>query len=450
MLRSSACPGLVRVVAARDGGVCRIRLPGGVLGAARARAVADAASTHANGVLELTNRANVQIRGVLAGEEAALSAALIGAGLGPAGIGVASPIERACAADELRNVMLSPLAGLDPHALCDTTVLAAALIDMMQREPRFAALSPKFALQLDGAERMAMLEHPHDIWLAALPHGATVRFAVGLAGCPTARPIGTLAADDVCASVQALLHAFLDLADADATRMRDVLATHSLGALLQRAQQHGDFTLMHDAAALHTWHRNSSPSDLRLGAHALHADGSGYVGAQPALGRIDAPTLRALAALAEDAGDATLRVTPWQGVLLPNVPARAMAAALERLRALGLVVSRADPLARLIACTGSTGCAKSRADTKADARRLAVLLPPAAEVHLTGCERSCAAAHCAPFTLLASAPDHYDLYQRDDTPSGSGQRFGQLVARNLTIEAAALAIAQRSRSTQDV
>ncbi len=440
----------MRVVAARDGGLCRIRLPGGVLSAARVHALADAASAHATGVLELTNRANVQIRGVRVGEEAALSAALIGAGLGPTGIDAASPLERACAADELRNVMLSPLAGVDPNSLCNTAAIAAELIDMMQREARFASLSPKFALQLDGGERMAMLEHPHDVWLAALPHGATVRFAVGLAGCPTTRPIGTLAAEDIRASMRALLHAFLDLADSDATRMRDVLAAHSLDALLQRAQAHGDFALMRDDAALHAWRREPSPADLRLGAHALHADGSGYVGAQPALGRIDAHTLRALAALAEDSGDATLRVTPWQGLLLPNVSAHAMAATLERLHALGLIVSRADPLARLIACTGSAGCAKSRADTKADAQRLAALLPPDTEAHLSGCERSCAAAHCAPFTLLASDPDHYDLYQRDDTQSGFGQRFGQPVARNLTIEAAALALAQRPRSTQDV
>jgi len=189
--------------------------------------------------------------------------------------------------------------------------------------------------------------------------------------------------------------------------------------------------------------------DLRLGAHALHAEGSGYVGAQPVLGRIDATTLHALAALAEEAGDATLHVTPWQGLLLPNVAASAMPAVLDRLRALGLICARTEPLARLIACTGSTGCAKSRADTKADAQRLAALLPRTpheAEVHLSGCERSCAAAHRAPFTLLARAPGHYDLYRRDDTATG----FGQLVARNLTIEAAALALAQQPRSTQDV
>lgn len=436
----------MRVVAARDGGLCRIRLPGGVLGARQAHALAHAALTHAGGTLELTNRANVQIRGVRAGEEAALSAALIDAGLGPAGIDAASPPGHACAADELRNVMLSPLAGLDPAAAYDTTALAVSLIGMMQREPRFAELSPKFALQLDGGERMAMLDHPHDLWLAAQPHGGTVRFVLGLAGCPTARPVGALAVEDVCAAVRALLHAFLDLAAADDTRMRDVLASHPVDAVLQRAQQHGEFALMRDDAATHTWHRSARSADLRLGAHALHADGSGHVGAQPVLGRIDTATLHALATLAEASGDATLRVTPWQGLLLPHVAAHAMPAVLGRLRALGLVCARTEPLARLIACTGSTGCARSRADTKADALRLATLLPANAEVHLSGCERSCAAAHRAPYTLLACAPDHYDLYQRDDSASG----FGQLVAPNLTIEAAAQTLAQRPRSTPDV
>ena len=81
--RPSACPGLLRIVAALDGGICRIKLPGGVLRAAEARAIAEAAEQHAAGVIEVTNRANLQIRGVLAGHEAALSEKLVNAGLGP-------------------------------------------------------------------------------------------------------------------------------------------------------------------------------------------------------------------------------------------------------------------------------------------------------------------------------------------------------------------------------
>ncbi len=464
-IRPSACPGLVRVVAARDGGICRLRLPGGVLRAPHARALAEAARAHASGVLELTNRANVQIRGVRAGEEAALSAALIAAGLGPDGIGAANSPAQACIADELRNVMQSPLAGLDPLAF-DTTPLAAALIDMLRSEPRFAALSPKFALLLDGGERLAERAHPHDIWLAARGHDAAhadeTRFALGLAGCPCDAPLGTLAARDIRATVRALLHAFLDIADnlvdnqadkhANVERMRDV---PNREALLERARARAGFTLTPDEHGIDAKRSTSADAGSRLGAHALHANGSGYVGAQPALGRLDASTLHALAALAQAHGDGTLRVTPWQGLLLPNVPAQAMPGVLDALAALGLIHTRANPLARLVACAGSPGCAKSRADTKADAQRLAALLPrdeAAAQVHLSGCERSCAAAHRAPFTLLARAPQRYDLYaactpaSRDDDASG----FGRLVATHLTIEAAAPLLARRPRSTTDV
>ncbi|MCG5073288.1 precorrin-3B synthase [Paraburkholderia tagetis] len=460
--RRSACPGLVRVVAARDGGLCRIRLVGGVLTAAQAHAIAQAALAHASGTLELTNRANVQVRGVRAGSEAALTEALVAAGLGPEPAACGHEHSGLHAADELRNLMMSPLAGLDPDALIDTIPFAAPIVAMLQSEPRFAALSPKFALLLDGGERLAALDHPHDIWLAAAHggnSGGDARFVFGLAGCPGDGALGAVASTQAPALIRAMLHAFLDLAQPGQTRMREVLAAHDADAVLQRARHHADvFTdTSHadDKAALHAWRRASVDLSLRLGAYALnardnihasHLDDAGYVGCQPPLARLDSATLHALAALAEQHGDATLRITPWQGAILPNVAHRAMPEVLERLRALGLVCDSADPLARTIACTGSAGCAKSRADTKADALRIAAQLPPDVQVHLSGCERSCAAAHQAPFTLLATEPGHYDLYERDmgTTP------FGHLIAHDLTIEAAARALAQRPRSTTDV
>ena len=81
--RPSACPGLLRIVQALDGGICRIKLPGGVLAANQARVIAEAAQHHASGVLELTNRSNLQIRGVRAESEQDLIRALLDASLGP-------------------------------------------------------------------------------------------------------------------------------------------------------------------------------------------------------------------------------------------------------------------------------------------------------------------------------------------------------------------------------
>ncbi|OAJ62279.1 oxidoreductase [Paraburkholderia ginsengiterrae] len=493
--RPSACPGLLRIVAARDGGICRIKLPGCELSAAQARAIAAASAKYAAGVIELTNRANLQVRGVKPGEEAALIAALVEAGLGPSpatgGANCASTLAVAdyaaaaaraltqSAADDVRNVMISPAAGRDPSALFDTRPLCADLLALLQSEARFAALSPKFALLLDGGERLARVDHPHDVWLAATQSADGVRFVVGLAGCPPesesanvgtdaeaeaealspseqpgphsdakkTRADGTYALaallpSQVAALVRALLFTFLDLAAADATRMRHLLATHSADELLRHAQRYVDFPLAHDAS-LAGWHRATrADASLRLGAHPQRDAGLWHAGGQPPLGRLDADTLHGLAALSEQYGNDTLRITPWQSVLLPDIATHAVDAVLRKLTKLGLACDSAQAITHLIACAGSSGCAKSLADTKADALLLATRLPAGVDMHLSGCTRSCAAAHCAPYTLLAAAPGLYELYRRDGRP-GFGQR---IAADPLTIDEAADMLERLARS----
>jgi precorrin-3B synthase len=450
MPRPSACPGLLRIVAARDGGICRIRLPGGALSAAQAEVIADASARYAAGVIELTNRANLQVRGVRRGQESALIAALVDAELGP--VPASGDAALASSADDVRNVMISPAAGRDPSALFDTTPLCAELLALLQHETRFAALSPKFALLLDGGERLARIDHPHDVWLAASPGADGVRVVFGLAGCPasasTIQSPDALAAvlpSQVPALVRALLHTFLDLAADDATRMRHLLATHSVDAVLQHAQTYLDFPLSRDPS-LSDWQRNTkAEASLRLGAHAQREPGTWHAGGQPPLGRLDAASLRGLAALARQHNRGTLRITPWQSVLLPDLATDDVPAVLTGLTALGLACDPAQAITRLIACAGSSGCARSLADTKTDALQLAARLPAGVDVHLSGCMRSCAAAHCAPYTLLAVAPGKYDLYRRDEGLPG----FGHCVAHQLTIEQAADTLDQLARSYTD-
>jgi precorrin-3B synthase len=155
--------------------------------------------------------------------------------------------------------------------------------------------------------------------------------------------------------------------------------------------------------------------------------------------------LRGLAQLADESGDGTLRFSPWQSVLLPGIKTSDAPAVTLQLEALGLLCEAAQPLAHLVACTGSEACAKGLADTKQDARQLAAGLRQPLNVHLTGCRRSCAAAHIAPVTLLAVAPGHYDLYLRAPEQPG----FGVLHGRNLTIEAAGAWLEARQRSNTD-
>ncbi|KTT02795.1 oxidoreductase [Pseudomonas oryzihabitans] len=399
---------------ARDGGLCRVKLPGGRLMAGQARAIAAASERWATGVLELTNRANLQLRGVRQEGADALVAALQAAGLGPA-----NP-----AADDVRNLLLSPSAGRDPQQLQDVRPLAAELLALLEGDRRLHGLSAKFALQLDGGEALARLDHPHDVWLSARAEG----FVLGLAGTPVDAPLGLIPAGREVATVATLLHRFLDLADPEQSRMRQLLSQRPVEELLAGL----------DLLPTPSYPRAPAETAGRLGSHPQRQSGLCWVGAQPALGRLPATTLAAVADLAERLGNGELHLTPWQGLLLPDVPADKSSELLAALAALDLTTDPAAPLARLIACTGSVGCAKGQADTKGDALHLAERLPAGVAVHLSGCPRSCALAGQAPHTLLAVAPGRYDLFVRDATLPGPGRRS----ATHLSLDEAAVWLAR--------
>jgi len=430
-LRPSACPGLLRIVQAKDGGICRIKLDGGSITSVQALAVAEAARRFAGGVIEATNRGNLQIRGI-GDQQSALIDTLLAANLGPS----------TAAGDDVRNLMLSPSAGIDRRMLIDTRPLAAQILSTLQTHVPFHDLSAKFAVQLDGGEALAMLDHPHDLWLSAFERDGEPLLAFGLAGCPSDVAFGAVPLAEAHALVVAVLENFLALARPDQTRMRHLLAELTTGSFLDALAERVNWLPAND------WQRAAAVNGCHIGTYPQKIPGRFYVGAAPPLGRLDAAMLSGAARLADTWGDGSLRLTPWQSLLLPNIGEADAATVMAQLQALGFLVSSEQALAYLVACTGSAGCGKGLADTKDDARQLAALLQHHGQqlnVHLSGCPRSCAAAHVAPVTLLAVSPGHYDLYFRAAGQPG----FGALQARNLTIEAVGARLDALPRSPLD-
>ncbi|WVV48346.1 precorrin-3B synthase [Pseudomonas sp. NA13] len=388
VVRPSGCPGLLRVVQALDGGICRIKLDGGAIQADQADVVASVAERFAGGVIEATNRANLQIRGIGPGHDALIQP-LLAAGLGP----------RKPAGDDVRNLMLSPSAGIDRQMLFDTRPLAAQILLTLQTHERFPELSAKFAVQLDGGEALAMLEHHHDLWLSALVRDGEPWLAFGLAGSPLDKPAGRVPLAQGHALVVAVLELFLDLARPDQIRMRHLLAEISADEFMSRLARRMPVQACLD------WQRGRPSTDCT--SAFIHSTTTASTSARLRPGSARRRHAAGAAQLAREKGDASLRFTPWQSLLLPNVRREDADEVLARLEGLGLLCSVDQPLAQLIACTGSSGCGKALADTKADAHQLAELLQHqgrALKVHLSGCPRSCAAAHIAPATLLAVAP----------------------------------------------
>ncbi len=130
--RPDACPGAVDVHRAADGGLARIRVPGGTLPAARFDVLRTAALELGDGSLEFTSRANVQIRGLAPGAEHELGARLRDAGLLPS-----QTHER------MRNIIAAPLD--------DNQDLVDAIDNALCGVPELADLPGRFLVTVGAA-----------------------------------------------------------------------------------------------------------------------------------------------------------------------------------------------------------------------------------------------------------------------------------------------------------
>ena len=103
------CPGALRPMESGDGWVVRLRAHGGRLTQHQAAGIAAAAQAHGNGLIDLTGRANLQLRGVTPDSHGPLIADLRALGL----------IDTDIAAETRRNIIVTPFARAKTDALAD-------------------------------------------------------------------------------------------------------------------------------------------------------------------------------------------------------------------------------------------------------------------------------------------------------------------------------------------
>jgi ferredoxin-nitrite reductase len=115
-------------------------------------------------------------------------------------------------------------------------------------------------------------------------------------------------------------------------------------------------------------------------------------------------------------GDRTLRLTPWQNLLIPNVPNAVLPQVQRQLQQLDLNYLSTHIYSGLIACAGNT-CASSATDTQTDALRLAetldqqITLDMPITVHFSGCPKSCAHHGASDLTLVGTWVEQRPAYQ---------------------------------------
>ena len=356
------CPGVLDPMDTGDGWLLRIRIPGGLVTPRQLGAVATIAAQYGSGMVDITSRGNLQIRGVAAEAIDPAAQAVVHAGLSRAD----------ARSDAFRAVVSSPLTGHDPVALCDTQSLVTTLVDRLATSIT-GTLPSKFGVVLDDGGTWPLDAIDADINLRADGAG---RWTVRVRGA--IQPIGWTdnPADTVLAATQLCVD--------NGRRMDGVIATIGRAIVADRLAIALGSALPEPSAAAQT-------TKDRIIGRLPHPDaGRSNIIAAPFLGRVTTDVLGALADLASSHAEA-VRLTPDHSMAFCGVAESAAAMLLANLTNLDLVIDPHDPRSALSACVGSLGCARAHADTWAFASQMAATVTRPNRVHLSACAKGCGA-----------------------------------------------------------
>ncbi|MGL5097851.1 MAG: NirA family protein, partial [Planctomycetia bacterium] len=335
-------------------------------------------------------------------------------------------VARGSGADNIRNIVGSPVAGVDYQELIDTQPLCRELHHYILNHREMYGLPRKFNVAFDGGGRIGVLEETNDIGFSAVrvvagrsadgaPIAPGVYFRMGFGGITGhkdfARDCGVLLKPAECLpAAVAAIEAFIehgDRTDRKKARLKYVLDRMGhVGFLKETERYYGKPFRKLPAAECEP----RGPIDRmgHVGFHPQATEGRSYVGVVLPVGRMTVAQMRGLADLADRRGSGSICLTVWQNLLITDLKTEEWAAVEDELQALGLTASAGPLRAGLIACTGSRGCKFAATDTKGHALALADALDDKLpldlplNVHFTGCHHSCAQHYVGDVGLLGA------------------------------------------------
>jgi precorrin-3B synthase len=431
------CPGALRPMESGDGLIVRLKITGGIVPLDLAARIADWSAQWGNGEIDLTSRVNLQLRGVSERNLPGLHAVLEEDGL----------LDGNADGEAVRNVIASPLAGVDPDALLDVRPLVKELEDRLAGDLALHRLPAKFGFAIDDGGWFGLRDVSADIRFEAVAGSA---FEIHLDGADEG--IGLCGPDKLVDVAAALARGFLRCRvdfGSDVRRMRDLVARIGAEAIANEASLalkstsplEGEVGAKRRVGGMVQPPRNypicgtitphpsaKAPPTSPSRGEAL---GPVVIGVGLPFGRIAAEQLTRLADSATVLGAHELRLTPWRTIFIPMPSTIAAQTLYAELADTGLIFDPADPRLHVAACAGQPSCLHATTKVREDAAHLAAFATkaPGITLHVSGCAKGCAHPRPAPVTLVGR-DGKYDLI-RDGAPSDSP------LLRGLTLDEAA-------------
>ena len=402
--------GMFYVAPAQDSFMLRCRIPAGELTATQLAGLAYLADDFGNGKAAITTRSNVQIREIAAKDLVNVLVRLQGLGLTSKGSGV----------DNVRNITASPTSGIDPQEYLDTRPFVHALHHYILNHRDLYGLPRKFNVAFEGGGAVDTVADTNDIGFmavrvaapttaVALKDGASipvepgVYFRVELCGITGHKQMATdsgilVRPAEAVAVAAAIIRVFSvhgDRTDRKKARLKYLIDKWGIPKFLAETQTKLAFPLLQlpreDCVP-----RSPSIKHGHIGVYRQRQAGKNYVGVVVPVGVMTSKQMRRIADVAQNYGSSSIRLTPWQNLLLPDIPDGFVETVKRQLVRIGFHYEATNIAGGLVACTGNTGCKWAATDTKGQALKLAdylnkkLQLDQPINIHLTGCPNSCA------------------------------------------------------------
>jgi precorrin-3B synthase len=383
-------------------------------------AIARAANRFGNGLLEVTARGNLQIRGLTQATAPQLAAAIDALAI-PVRSGV--PVET------------GPLAGLDPDEISDPRNLAETIRERIAKAGLSRRLGPKVSVIIDGGGQLRLDTLLADLRLEAVATDGVWRLAVGgTAG--TARILGLVPEADAATAVVAILETVA--AKGRRARAKE-LSLEALSSALPPSvlpdisPTRGEIGGFYAGAfpAIEDW---QNPSGRRVGEMSGRTEGGNAerrpiavfplsdsrlaLGIGLPFGQATAAQIIGFAEGAERHGVDEIRLAPGRALLALTPTAETAIRLKEVASAAGFVTDPTDPTLAVVACAGAPACASGHMQARAIASEIAAdaaaILDEGQLLHVSGCAKQCAKPARAALTLIGTASGAV-LYSGDGT-----------------------------------
>jgi ferredoxin-nitrite reductase len=404
----------------------RLKVPNGIVNSDQMRFYADSVEKYGpeQGVVDITTRANIQLRGVKIEDAPDIID----------GLHARNQTSFQTALDSVRNMVGSPLAGIDDQEMVDTRELCNAINDLVSMDPvtgtrgnpQWGNLPRKFNIAISGSRDDFAHTHINDIGMQPCAHAETgeMGFNIVLGGYMSIKRVAEsidsnmwIKADrnSVFTLCEAILRIFRDESDRkDRQKARLLWLVDKYGvaefkeAVVKEIDSYKRGVNVQDSQPSPT---GAFERRELLGVHKQPQEDKVRVGILVPTGRLSATECRNIADLADEYSNGEIRLTVEQNIILPNVDESAVKDLLAEPTLNGDSRLDASPgfiEGNVVSCTGAEFCGLALIETKVNAEKMAkeleklVKVDRPVRIHWTGCPNSCGQVQVADIGIMGA------------------------------------------------